>query len=78
MLISLCNITLVASSVFGICCCIWKIRSYGICAREINVYEYSTESFSLVHSGRVNSVEPMKLHFKPQLLFCALNMCHLL
>lgn len=76
MLISLCNITLVASSVFRICYCIWKIRSYGICAREI-VYEYFTESFGLAHTGRVNSVEPVKLRFKPQLL-SALNMCHLL
>lgn len=68
MLISLSNITLVANSVFCICCCIWKMCSYGICARGINVYEYSTESFGLARTGRVNSVDPVKLHFKPQLL----------
>ena len=78
MLISLCNVTLVASSVFCLCYCIWKIHSYGISARKINAYEYFAESFGLAPTGRVNSVEPVKLHFTPQLLLHALNMCHLL
>jgi hypothetical protein len=78
MPISVCNITLVVSLVFCICYCIWKIRSYGISAREVNVYKYSTESFGLAPTGRVKSVEPVKLHFKPQLLLHTLNMCHLL
>ena len=45
---------------------------------EINAYEYSAEAFGLAPAGRVNSVKPVKLHFKPQLLLRALNMCHLL
>ena len=55
-----------------------EMRSCGISAREINAYEYSAESFGLARTGRVNSVEPVEVHFKPQLLLHALNMCHLL
>jgi len=40
---------------------------------EINAYEYSAEAFGLAPAGRVNSVKPVKLHFKPQLLLRALN-----
>jgi hypothetical protein len=42
---------------------------------EIYAYEYSAESFGLAPAGRVNSVKPVKLHFKPScysvLLICA-------